>query len=177
MAHHTPLQKEQETRLGHTSHIQSTTGYDALEVANAKKWLVERDGADAPLVVFSDCRPGLRMPDEDPDDNIRRYAYGYTYLQCNEMSFSSIKAALQTQTTLRFSQQTETLRYFQKHCPQSRRMNVILGERSSGKTLRLSGFLTPMSPRTGFTLSSSKSPTKRRKTFSTKTLLKKTASF
>ena len=74
------------------SHIQSTTGYDALEVANAKKWLVERDGADAPLVVFSDCRPGLRMPDEDPDDNIRRYAYGYTYLQCNEMSFSSIKA-------------------------------------------------------------------------------------
>ncbi|MBR2684147.1 MAG: hypothetical protein IKE22_12880, partial [Atopobiaceae bacterium] len=62
--------------------IRGTTGYDALEVTNAKKWLVERDGADAPLVVFSDCRPGLRMPDEDPDDNIRRYAYGYTYLQC-----------------------------------------------------------------------------------------------
>lgn len=128
------------------SHIQSTTGYDALEVANAKKWLVERDGADAPLVVFSDCRPGLRMPDEDPDDNIRRYAYGYTYLQCNEMSFSSIKAAFANANNVEIFPTDRDFEILPEALPASRRMNVILGERSSGKTFTLKRILDAYEP-------------------------------
>ena len=128
------------------SHIQSTTGYDALEVANAKKWLVERDGADAPLVVFSDCRPGLRMPDEDPDDNIRRYAYGYTYLQCNEMSFSSIKAAFASANNVEIFPTDRDFGILPEALPASRRMNVILGERSSGKTFTLKRILDAYEP-------------------------------
>ena len=128
------------------SHIQSTTGHDALEVANAKKWLVERDGADAPLVVFSDCRPGLRMPDEDPDDNIRRYAYGYTYLQCNEMSFSSIKAAFANANNVEIFPTDRDFEILPEALPASRRMNVILGERSSGKTFTLKRILDAYEP-------------------------------
>lgn len=128
------------------SRIQSTTGYDALEVTNAKKWLVERDGADAPLVVFSDCRPGLRMPDEDPDDNIRRYAYGYTYLQCSEMSFSSVKAAFANANNVEIFPTDRDFEILPEALPASRRMNVILGERSSGKTFTLKRILDAYKP-------------------------------
>lgn len=128
------------------SRIQSTTGYDALEVTNAKKWLVERDGADAPLVVFSDCRPGLRMPDEDPDDNIRRYAYGYTYLQCSEMSFSSVKAAFANANNVEIFPTDRDFEILPEALPASRRMNVILGERSSGKTFTLKRILDAYEP-------------------------------
>lgn len=126
--------------------IRGTTGYDALEVTNAKKWLVERDGADAPLVVFSDCRPGLRMPDEDPDDNIRRYAYGYTYLQCEEMSFSSIKAAFANANNVAIFPADRDFEILPEALPASRRMNVILGERSSGKTFTLKRILDAYDP-------------------------------
>lgn len=128
------------------SRIRGTTGYDALEVTNAKKWLVERDGADAPLVVFSDCRPGLRMPDEDPDDNIRRYAYGYTYLQCEEMSFSSIKAAFANANNVAIFPKDRDFEILPEALPASRRMNVILGERSSGKTFTLKRILDAYDP-------------------------------
>ena len=128
------------------SRIQSTTGYDALEVTNAKKWLVERDGADAPLVVFSDCRPGLRMPDEDPDDNILRYAYGYTYLQCSEMSFSSVKAAFANANNVEIFPTDRDFEILPEALPASKRMNVILGERSSGKTFTLKRILDAYEP-------------------------------
>ena len=128
------------------SRIKSTTGYDALEVTNAKKWLVERDGADAPLVVFSDCRPGLRMPDEDPDDTIRRYAYGYTYLQCSEMSFSSVKAAFANANNIAIFPTDRDFEILPEALPASRRMNVILGERSSGKTFTLKRILDAYEP-------------------------------
>lgn len=128
------------------SHIRNTTGYDALEVTNVKKWLVERDGADAPLVVFSDCRPGLRMPDEDPDDNVRRYAYGYTYLQCEEMSFGSVKAAFANVNNVAIFPTDRDFEILPEALPASRRMNVILGERSSGKTFTLKRILDAYEP-------------------------------
>lgn len=128
------------------SRIRDTTGYDALEVTNAKKWLVEHDGADAPLVVFSDCRPGLRMPDEDSDDNIRRYAYGYTYLQCEEMSFNSIKAAFANANNVAIFPTDRDFEILPEALPASRRMNVILGERSSGKTFTLKRILDAYDP-------------------------------
>ena len=128
------------------SRIQSTTGYDALEVTNAKKWLAEHDGADAPLVVFSDCRPGLRMPDEDPDDDIRRYAYGYTYLQCSEMSFSSVKAAFANANNVAIFPADRDFEILPEALSASRRMNVILGERSSGKTFTLKRILDAYEP-------------------------------
>ena len=128
------------------SRIKSTTGYDALEVTNAKKWIVEHDGADAPLVVFSDCRPGLRMLDEDPDDNVRRYAYGYTYLQCEEMSFGSVKAAFANANNVAIFPTDRDFEILPEALPASRRMNVILGERSSGKTFTLKRILDAYEP-------------------------------
>lgn len=121
--------------------INCTTGYDALEVANAKKWLVEQESADAPLVVFSDCRPGMRMPDEDSDDNARRYAYGYTYLQCSEMSFTSIKAAFANPRNVAIFPEDRDFEVLPEALPVSKRMNVILGARSSGKTFTLKRIL------------------------------------
>ena len=117
--------------------IDLLTGIDALEVTNAKKWLVEKDKQDKSIVVFSDSRPGLRMPDDDPDETKRRFAYGYTYLQCDEMSLPSVKAALSNPRNVAIFQSDRDFEILPEALPASRRMNVILGERSSGKTFTL----------------------------------------
>lgn len=121
--------------------IGSLTGYDALEVANAKKWLIEASQVEKPVVVFSDCRPGMRMPDDDPDDDIRRYAYGYTYLQCADMTFNAIKSALSNPRNVEVFDCNRDFEILPEALPASRRMNVILGERSSGKTFTLKRIL------------------------------------
>lgn len=123
------------------AHIKNTTGYDALEVTNAKKWFIEHDSANAPLVVFSDCRPGMRMPDDDSENSLKRYAYGYTYLQCDEMSFSSVKAALANPTNVAIFPADREFEILPEALPASKRMNVILGKRSSGKTFTLERIL------------------------------------
>lgn len=45
--------------------IRESTGIDALEVSNAKKWLKEQDASPEPLVLFSDSRPGAASFDLD----------------------------------------------------------------------------------------------------------------
>ena len=120
--------------------IDSLTGFDALEVANAKKWLTETDKIDKALVVFSDCRPGLRMPDEDPEDE-HRFAYGFTYLQCKEMSFSAIKRALSNPTNVSVFESERDFEILPEALPVSKRINVVLGKRSSGKTFTLKRIL------------------------------------
>ena len=117
--------------------IESSTGYDALEVSNAKKWLVESPNSSKSIVTFSDCRPGLRMPETDPDDSALRYSYGFTYIQCDEMSVTAIKNALANPRNVSVFRSNRDFEVLPESLPVSKRMNVILGERSSGKTFTL----------------------------------------
>lgn len=121
--------------------IESMTGCDALEVSNAKKWLVESKNSTKSIVTFSDCRPGLRMPGDDPDDNARRYAYGYTYVQWDGISFQSLKKALVNPKNVSVFQDNRHFEILPEALPVSSRINVILGERSSGKTFTLKRIL------------------------------------
>jgi PHP N-terminal domain-containing protein len=122
--------------------IEELTGCDALEVSNAKKWIVESGSQsiflDAKsIVTFSDCRPGLRMPDANPSDDAMRYAYGFTYIQCVEMTVPAIKLALATPRNVSVFADNREFEILPESLPVSKRMNVVLGERSSGKTYTL----------------------------------------
>lgn len=76
------------------------------------------------------------MPETNPDDSALRYSYGFTYIQCDEMSVPAIKNALANQNVSVFSSDRD-FEVLPESLSVSRRMNVILGERSSGKTFTL----------------------------------------
>lgn len=118
--------------------IRRTTGIDALEVSNAKKWLREQNSTAEPLVLFSDCRPGLRMDstvDKEPDSH--RYAYGFTYISCDEMSVPAIKRALAGAGNTAVFKEADKFEVLPEALPVSTGLNVLLGSRSSGKTYTL----------------------------------------
>lgn len=89
------------------------------------------------IVTFSDCRPGLRMPDADPSDDAMRYAYGFTYIQCDEMTIPAIKLALATPRNVSVFADNREFEILPESLPVSKRMNAVVGERSSGKTYTL----------------------------------------
>ena len=122
--------------------IEELTGCDALEVSNAKKWIGESGSQSIfpnakSIVTFSDCRPGLRMSDDNPPDDTMRYAYGFTYIQCDEMTVPAIKLALATPRNVSVFADNREFEILPESLPVSKRMNVLLGERSSGKTYTL----------------------------------------
>lgn len=117
--------------------IRSKTGVDALEVSNNKLWLRESEHTQEPLVVFSDARPGLRIDEEDERPAGARYAYGYTYFEIEELTVPAIKLALSDRKNVRIISESNEYEILPEALPVSKRLNVILGERSSGKTFTL----------------------------------------
>ena len=117
--------------------IRSTSGVDALEVSNAKKWLVNCDKSSEPLVMFSDCRPGLKMQDYQQGLEPNRYAYGYTYVNCGQPTVRSIKLALKDKKNVSVFAANSSFEILPEGLPASPHLNVILGQRSSGKSYTL----------------------------------------
>lgn len=121
--------------------IRQASGVDALEVSNAKKWLANSAQSKEPLVVFSDCRPGMRMKDYQSSLEPKRYAYGYSYINCGNASVQSIKLALKDKKNVSVFNRNSTFEILPEGIPVSPRLNVIMGERSSGKTFTLKRIL------------------------------------
>ena len=119
--------------------IRETTGIDALEVANAKKWLRAEGTTEEPLVMFSDSRPGLRMNgvDDNDDSDPRRYAYGFTYVACDEMSVPALKRAFAAGSRTSVFRNEDTFEILPEALPASGGLNVVIGNRTSGKTYTL----------------------------------------
>ena len=118
--------------------IRKATGIDALEVSNAKKWLKEEGTTDEPLVMFSDCRPGLRMDNtDDGDSDPHRFAYGFTYVSCDEMSVPALKRAFAVDGNTAVFRDDDRFEVLPEALPVSTGLNVVLGSRTSGKTYTL----------------------------------------
>ena len=118
--------------------IRERTGIDALEVSNAKKWLKEEGAAEESLVMFSDCRPGLRMDKtDDGDSDPHRFAYGFTYISCDEMSVPALKRAFAVGGNTAVVRNDDRFEVLPEALPVSTGLNVVLGSRTSGKTYTL----------------------------------------
>ena len=126
--------------------IRQTTGIDALEVGNAKKWLKECETAPEPLVLFSDSRPGATACDNDSEVSGHRYAYGFTYIRCEEMSVGAIKAALRDKKNVGVFDEANEFEILPERLPVSKRLNVLIGKRSSGKTYTLKRIMDSLDP-------------------------------
>lgn len=133
--------KERKMDEATIEELRKTSGVAALEVSNAKKWLANNSRSKEPLVVFSDCRPGMRMQDYQSSLEPKRYAYGYTYLNCGDASVQSIKLALKDKKNVSVFNRDSTFEILPEGVPASPRLNVIMGERSSGKTFTLKRIL------------------------------------
>ena len=130
--------KDKHLDLPTIDKIRRTTGIDALEVANAKKWLKEEGSVDESFVIFSDCRPGLRMSSTDNgDSDKRRYAYGFTYIRCDEMSIPALKRAIAIRGNTTVFRDDDTFEILPEAIPVSTGLNIIVGNRTSGKTYTL----------------------------------------
>lgn len=121
--------------------MRQTSGIDALEVSNAKKWLANSDKSKEPLVVFSDCRPGMKMQDYQNSLEPNRYAYGYTYISCGDATVQSIKLALKDKKNVSVFSGDNAFEILPEGISASPRLNIIMGERSSGKTFTLKRIL------------------------------------
>ena len=117
--------------------IRQTVGIDALEVSNEQRWLQEFESTDEPLVVFSDARPGLRMPEGDKESKDIRYRYGWTCLEVDQPTIQAIKWALKSKKNVSLFEGVGTFRILPGGLPASKRLNVIVGERSTGKSVTL----------------------------------------
>lgn len=115
--------------------IRVSTGIDALEVSSPKQWLKGDEAVSEPLVLFSDSRPGLRMPSSDESE--LRYSYGSCFVNCEEASLPAIKAALALNQSVRLFHEDSEFEILPEGLPVSKRTNVLLGNRSTGKTYTL----------------------------------------
>lgn len=115
--------------------IRASTGIDALEVSSPKQWLKGDEAVSEPLVLFSDSRPGLKMPSSD--DGELRYSYGSCFVNCEEASLHAIKAALPLDQSVRLFHNDSEFEILPEGLPVSKRTNVLLGNRSTGKTYTL----------------------------------------
>lgn len=126
--------------------MKASTGITALEVDNNKKWLRYTSETDLPLVVFSDARPGLKLPDVPDEDSGIRYSYGFTYTECEEVKVSTIKSTLTLKRNVSVFTSNNEFEILPEAIPASMRLNVILGNRSSGKTHTLDRILDTYTP-------------------------------
>lgn len=115
--------------------IRASTGIDALEVSSPKQWLKGDESVSEPLVLFSDSRPGLRMPSSDEGE--LRYSYGSCFVNCEEASLNAIKAALPLDQSVRLFHHDSEFEILPEGLPVSKGTNVLLGNRSTGKTYTL----------------------------------------
>lgn len=115
--------------------IRASTGIDALEVSSPKQWLKGDESVSEPLVLFSDSRPGLRMPSLDEGE--LRYSYGSCFVNCEEASLNAIKAALPLDQSVRLFHHDSEFEILPEGLPVSKGTNVLLGNRSTGKTYTL----------------------------------------
>ena len=101
----------------------------ALEVANQKKWAVEHNQVDKPLVIFSDfrCRRGAE-----------RRTGRYTYVSIDELTFSALSLAFKDKTKFSISEKEDHLE-LAPGLYASTGLNVVVGKRSTGKTYFLDG--------------------------------------
>ena len=112
-------------------------GIDALEVSTAKKWLREEDDAPETLVMFSDSRPGEQLPGREGKPTIEHYAYGFTYIRCDEMTVPAIKLAFKDPRNANVFDEENDFEILPEGVPVSKRVNVLVGKRSTGKTFTL----------------------------------------
>lgn len=117
--------------------IRKSTGIDALEVSNEQRWLQEIDTTEEPLVVFSDSRPGFKMPESDKESKDIRYRYGWTCLEVDQLTIAAIKRAFASKRNVSLFEGEGTFRILPSGLPASRRLNIIIGERSTGKSVTL----------------------------------------
>lgn len=117
--------------------IRSKSGVDALEVSNNKIWLRETGGTTEPLVVFSDARPGFKPINDSNESSGARFAYGFTYIDISEVSIQSIKLALTKADATSIVSMDHEFEILPEGIAASNKLNVLLGERSSGKTFTL----------------------------------------
>lgn len=103
----------------------------AGEVTSPKKFIYCQKDADRLVpVYFSDCRIG---------DDMTKFPVRQTYLNCDVVSFSAIRNCLRdkTKVSLSESEGNATFQIFDDGQELSTGLNVIIGERSSGKSFTL----------------------------------------
>ncbi|MDY4535078.1 MAG: hypothetical protein SPD98_07510 [Tractidigestivibacter sp.] len=101
----------------------------ALEVASQKKWSVEHDQVDKPLVIFSDFRC---------KQDAKRRSGRYTYVSINELTFNALSLAFKDKAKFSISQREDHLE-LAPGLYASTGLNVVIGKRSTGKTYFLDG--------------------------------------
>lgn len=139
--------KDKQLDLKTIDEIRKSTGIDALEVANAKKWLKEKVLVNEPLVLFSDCRPGLRMDSTDKGEaDPHRYAYGFTYVKCEELTVPALKKAFATGRNTAVFRDDDIFEILPEALPVSTGLNVVIGNRTSGKTYTLNRIADAFEP-------------------------------
>jgi len=111
--------------------LKKLEGYvSAGEVDSAKKFIrtIKDAGAITP-VLFSDARIS---------DRLERIPVRQTYLDCGDLTLSAIKVCLQKgKVSLSEADGNELIQIFEDGQKLSTGLNVLLGERSSGKTFTL----------------------------------------
>lgn len=117
--------------------IRKSVGIDALEVSNEQRWLQENETTEEALVVFSDSRPGYKMPESDKESKDIRYRYGWTCLEVEQLTIQAIKRAFASKRNVSLFEGEGTFRILPSGLPASRRLNIIIGERSTGKSVTL----------------------------------------
>ena len=101
----------------------------ALEVASQKKWSVEHNQVDIPLVIFSDFRC---------KQDAKRCSGRYTYVSINDLTFNALSLAFKDKTKFSISQKEDHLE-LAPGLYASTGLNVVIGKRSTGKTYFLDG--------------------------------------
>ena len=96
----------------------------ALEVASQKKWSVEHDQVNKPLVIFSDFRC---------KQDAKRCSGRYTYVSIDDLTFNALSLAFKDKTKFFISQKEDHLE-LAPGLYASTGLNVVIGKRSTGKT-------------------------------------------
>lgn len=138
--------KKKKLDLQTIEELRKSTGFDALEVSNNKTWLRENDKTPEPLVVFSDARPGFQLDEECERPKGAIYAYGYTYINAGDATVPSIKLAFRDSKNVSVFRKDNEFEILPEGLPVSRRLNVVIGERSSGKTFTLKRIIDSLEP-------------------------------
>ena len=100
----------------------------AGEVSSPKKFIYSNKNVDRLVpVYFSDCRI---------DKDMQSFPVRQTYIDCNDISFSAIKSCLSDKNKVSLSEKSgnRIFQVFDNGQTLSTGLNVILGERSSGKS-------------------------------------------
>ena len=103
------------------------------EVDSPKKFYKLKKDSELAPVYFSDIRIG-----ESPELEDYRNKSRFTYIDCNDKSFNSLKASLKSNSTYISSKKIpEQFDILNGNASASTGINVLIGKRSSGKTYTL----------------------------------------